>query len=107
MNEILSCPFCGGKPYLESDSRGFIRGESKKICYVRCLCCGARSPRLDLTTYKEMKMSKEALKKVIRSWNMRTVPSFRYEIVSDGHSRWHVGSLLKNVTESDDGDGIA
>ena len=69
---LLPCPFCGGKPYLERCSRGFINAQSTKIAYVRCLQCNARSKRVPLSDYGKTSHSAEAERVVINAWNSRT-----------------------------------
>ena len=68
---LKPCPFCGGKPYLESSSRGFINGQSERIAYVRCSVCNARSPRIPLSKYGKTSYSKEANLEVAELWNRR------------------------------------
>ena len=68
---LLPYPFCGGKPYLERCSRGFINAQSTKIAYVRCLQCNARSKRVPLSDYGKNSHSKEAEREVVNAWNSR------------------------------------
>lgn len=79
---IKACPFCGGKPYIERSSRGFVGGVSTKVCYVRCLCCNARSPRLDLS--KEQRKSR-AVREVIEKWNDRSASTQEFYVKGDFH----------------------
>ena len=45
MAELKPCPFCGGKPYLETRHRAFINGETTRVAFVRCTECEARTQR--------------------------------------------------------------
>ena len=74
---VKACPFCGGKPYIERSSRGFIGGESAKVCYVRCLCCNARSPRIDLS---KAERNSRAVKEVVRKWNDRSDSTQEFDL---------------------------
>lgn len=78
--KIKSCPFCGGKPYLERSQRGFVNGVSTRVCFVRCKKCNARSPRLDLHDYGHTSHSLQALEDVIEMWNTRTDKVFETEV---------------------------
>jgi Lar family restriction alleviation protein len=69
---LLPCPFCGGEARLEENSRGFIGGESTKICYVWCKKCNARSGRVKLTDYGRTSHSAEAINDVVSLWNRRS-----------------------------------
>ena len=68
---ILTCPFCGGKPYLESHQRGFVNGVSTHVCFVRCRECNARSPRVNLADYGAKSYSGMAIRDVVAAWNRR------------------------------------
>ena len=68
---LLPCPFCGGKPYLERCSRGFINAQSTKIAYVRCLQCNTRSKRVPVSDYGKTSQSREAEREVVNAWNSR------------------------------------
>lgn len=64
---LKPCPFCGGKPYLESGFRAFIGGETTKVTFIRCVSCNARSqrfPNADLGT-------RGAIEKASAAWNLR------------------------------------
>ena len=69
--DLLPCPFCGGRPYLEQHSRAFIAGESERVTYVRCTQCSARSGRRRLADYGRTSNSREAMLAVVADWNMR------------------------------------
>ena len=73
MNEtqLKPCPFCGGKAYLEKASRGFDKGESCRITYVRCLECNARSPRFALKNFGSTSHNSEACRYATQAWNKR------------------------------------
>lgn len=72
MAELLPCPFCGGKAYLENHHRAFINGETTRVAFVRCTICNARSGREKLTDYGRTSFSAEAEQKAIKAWNRRT-----------------------------------
>ena len=72
MTELKRCPFCGGKPYLESKHRAFIGGKTTKVSYVRCSVCNARSGRVELSKYGKTSFSVDANKEAIEAWNKRT-----------------------------------
>lgn len=69
---IKPCPFCGGRAKLESSFRGFINNETKRVAFVRCLDCNARSGREVLEDHGHTSFSQEANEKVIEAWNQRT-----------------------------------
>lgn len=71
MIKLKTCPFCGGKPYLEESSRGFANGNSTHVCFVRCKECNARSPRVDLAEFNCSSSSAEAIALVTEAWNSR------------------------------------
>lgn len=71
MNNLKSCPFCGGKAFLERSHRAFINAETTKVAFVRCTKCNARSGRVNLSDYGKTSRSAEAELKVINSWNNR------------------------------------
>ena len=71
MAELKPCPFCGGKPYLETNHRAFIKAQTTKVAYVRCRNCNARTERFALTDFGHTSFSEEANKKAIEAWNRR------------------------------------
>ena len=66
MHNLKACPFCGGRPYIESQSRCFINGESVRCAYVRCTECECRTQRVPIKPSQA-----EAVQKVVNSWNAR------------------------------------
>ena len=66
MHNVKACPFCGGRPYIESHSRAFIGGETTRVAYVRCSECNARSERVPISIGQS-----EAVKRVVAQWNCR------------------------------------
>ena len=70
--QVKTCPFCGGRPYIERSQRGFINGESTKVCFVRCQKCNARSERINVKDYGHTSKSLDAVEKVVESWNRRS-----------------------------------
>ena len=50
--KLKPCPFCGGKPYLETNHRAFINAKTTKVAYVWCRNCNARTERIPLEKYK-------------------------------------------------------
>lgn len=70
---VKTCPFCGGMPYIEEHSRGYVNGQSTRVCYVRCKECNARSPRVDLKDYGVTSHSPKAIQDVVDAWNKRAV----------------------------------
>lgn len=68
---LLPCPFCGGKPQLESKYRSFIAGKSERVALVRCLKCGARASRVPLRQYGKTSHSIEAEQEAVAIWNTR------------------------------------
>lgn len=77
---VKSCPFCGGKPYIEESQRGYIDGKSTKVCFVRCKWCNARSPRVNLLDYGRTSYSAEAIKDVVEAWNKRATETREYNL---------------------------
>lgn len=71
MYKIKTCPFCGGRPYLETSHRAFINGESTRVAFVRCSKCNARSGRFRLEDFGHTSRSVEANDMAIESWNKR------------------------------------
>ena len=72
---VKSCPFCGGKPYIEESQRGFVGGKSTHVCFVRCRDCNARSERVNIEDYGHTSRSSEAIERVVAAWNARVYNS--------------------------------
>ena len=66
LHNLKACPFCGGKPYIESHSRGFVDGKSTRVAYVRCSECNCRTERLPISIGQA-----EAVRAVVNKWNCR------------------------------------
>ena len=64
--DLKTCPFCGGTPYIESDSRGFYKGESAKVAFVRCTTCNMRTERFPVSIGR-----RAAVDLAVKRWNMR------------------------------------
>ena len=64
--DLKTCPFCGGTPYIESDSRGFYKGESTKVAFVRCTNCNMRTERFPVSMGR-----REVIDLAVKRWNMR------------------------------------
>ena len=71
MDELKPCPFCGGKPYLETRHRAFIKAQTTRVAFVRCTECEARTQRFELQAFGHTSYSEEANKKAIEAWNRR------------------------------------
>ena len=71
MYKIKTCPFCGGKPYLETSHRAFIDGETTRVAFVRCTKCNARSGRFKLSDFGHTSRSLEANEAAVNDWNRR------------------------------------
>lgn len=71
MDELLPCPFCGGKAYLEPNHRAFVDGKTTRVAFVRCVKCNARSGRAKLSDYGRTSHSGCAENDVIAAWNKR------------------------------------
>ena len=69
--DILPCPHCGGKAYLERKQRAFIDGESTRVAFVRCTKCHARSGRFKLEDFGSPNHSAVAERKAVEAWNKR------------------------------------
>lgn len=65
--ELKPCPFCGGKPYVETRHRVFIKSETVRAAFVRCTNCNARTGRMPLKEYG----SAAAVNGAIEAWNRR------------------------------------
>lgn len=70
--KLKPCPFCGGKAYLETNHRAFIKAQTTKVAYVRCLNCNARTQRIELAKYGKTSHSIEADNEAVQAWNRRT-----------------------------------
>ena len=71
MAELKPCPFCGGKPYLETSHRAFIKAKTTKVAFVRCRSCEARTGRFELSAFGRSSFSEEANRRAIDAWNRR------------------------------------
>ena len=71
MAELKPCPFCGGKPYLETRHRAFINAKTTRVAFVRCTECEARTQRVPLTDFGCTSYSFKANEKAIEAWNRR------------------------------------
>lgn len=65
-HDLKTCPFCGGTPYIESDSRGFVKGQPTKVAFVRCTDCNMRTERFPVSMGRRV-----AVNLAISRWNMR------------------------------------
>ncbi len=70
-HELLPCPFCGGKGFLEKSTRAFIQGNTEKVALVRCLQCGARAERARMKDYCASSHSRQAEADAVAFWNRR------------------------------------
>ncbi len=70
--KLKPCPFCGGKAYLETNHRAFIKAQTTKVAFVRCLNCNARTQRIELVKYGKTSHSIEAENEAAQAWNRRT-----------------------------------
>lgn len=66
-HDLKVCPLCGGTPYIESRSRAYVKGETKRVAYVRCMSCAMRTGKIPLEGNGEAK----AVQIAINRWNMR------------------------------------
>ena len=71
MAKLKPCPFCGGKPYLETNHRAFIKAKTTKVAFVRCRNCEARTQRFELEAFGCTSRSSAANEKAIEAWNRR------------------------------------
>lgn len=71
MEKLKQCPFCGGKPHLESSHRAFIDGKTTRVAFVRCVRCNARSGRVKLSDFDCASSSSDANAIVTEMWNRR------------------------------------
>ena len=74
---LKACPFCGGRPYIESNSRGFVKGVSCRVAYVRCTECNTRTARFPVSIGQ-----REAVDAAVNRWNCR-FNSISYTPISD------------------------
>lgn len=81
--QLKTCPFCGGDPYLEESSRGYVNGKSTKVCYVRCKRCNARSERVNIQDYGHTCRSWDAVQRVAEQWNNRVNNAFIVEFTTN------------------------
>ena len=70
--QLKPCPFCGGKPYLETNHRAFIKAKTTKVAFVRCRVCNARTQRFELGEFGCTSHSSAANEKAIEAWNRRS-----------------------------------
>ncbi|MBQ2348000.1 MAG: Lar family restriction alleviation protein [Clostridia bacterium] len=89
MNEIKlkSCPFCGGKPYFETNHRAFINAKTTKVAYVRCKSCNARTERIPLERYGKTSHSFETELDAIAAWNKRVERIGKWIVKKDRSNR--------------------
>ena len=68
-HNLKACPFCGGRPYIESHSRGFVKGVSCRVAYVRCTECNTRTERFPISMgpAEAVKAAVNRLVKVVRA----------------------------------------
>ena len=101
---VKSCPFCGGRPYIEESQRGFVGGKSTHVCYVRCRNCNARSQRLNIEDFGHTSRSAEAIEKVVAAWNVRVYSSgvdTLHNITTSGDKQLLRMQLKETKDESD------
>ena len=65
-HNLHPCPFCGGKPYIENETRCFINGQTAKAALVRCTDCNCRTARIPISIGR-----KQAVESAIMRWNSR------------------------------------
>ena len=92
--KLKPCPFCGGKPYIETNHRAFINAKTTKVAFVRCKGCNARTERIPLEKYGKTSHSLEAELDAIEAWNKRTEKTGRWMISTDGY--YPYCSICKN-----------
>ena len=66
MHNLKACPFCGGRPFIESHSRAFLKGEPTHVAYVRCSECEARTTKIPISIGLS-----EAVHRAVNRWNSR------------------------------------
>lgn len=102
---VKSCPFCGGKPRLETRQRGFVNGKPTKVCYVYCTFCNARSLRVDLEAYGKKNRSSEAIRDVVDAWNDRVNEVKEYYLKGDDKIYEYAGLEAEYCPEPDESGG--
>lgn len=73
IHNLRACPFCGGRPYIESRFRAFIKAETTKVAFVRCKDCHARTDRFPLSMGQA-----NAVQAAVNRWNCRWNDSVYY-----------------------------
>ena len=68
---LKPCPFCGGRPFMESAARAYIDGKSTKVAFVRCQKCNARGGRVDISDFGKSSRSIDAEREAAANWNRR------------------------------------
>lgn len=66
IHNLKACPFCGGRPYIESGSRAYVKGESTRVAYVRCTDCNARTDKIPISVGQS-----KAVHAAVNKWNCR------------------------------------
>ena len=106
MYNIKKCPFCGGRPVIESSHRAFIDGKTTKVAFVRCSKCNARSGRVNLSDFNRTSYSTDANEKVVQAWNQRINPyqnqwnQLKEELIklrdeSDDYTAGHIVTIME------------
>lgn len=67
IRQLKPCSHCGGKGFLEEDSRAYMNGESVRCAYVWCTKCHARSAKFDIKETSRV----DAVTKAVENWNAR------------------------------------
>ena len=67
IHNLKACPLCGSEPYIESRSRGYYKGETKRFAFVRCKMCQMRTGKVLVESVGEA----EAVNRVCNMWNSR------------------------------------
>ena len=63
---LKSCPFCGGTPYIESRSRAYMKGETIRVAYIRCLSCSVKTAKFPISMGH-----RKAIDMAAYNWNAR------------------------------------
>ena len=66
-NDLKTCPFCGGAPFLESNMRAFVDGESTRAALVHCQVCSARTGKFAIKEHGRQ----QAINLAKEAWNKR------------------------------------